>query len=356
MTRKLNKLVAVGFAVVMAMSMLSVPVAAQGQVSLSSSGPSPSTVSAGETFTVSYTVENTGDEQVGARIDLENLPSGFDVVRVEPDGGIVSGDNESVAYAQLQPGETRTATFEIETPAGEAGDFSYTANASALGADSTDSVTTSIIVEGDGEGLLPITTVSGPGIIAPGEQTTVTYRIQNTGDEPVGAQLSIENLPDEFTVVNVDSGGGVESSDNRRVAYTQIQPGDTRTATFTLEAAADAERQDYTYDVVSEALGADSVSTTQSTVTVGEAEGRVSIGEGELSPDTATEQTTVNHTVDFEVDRVSDDGETDTLSVTLPDISSFQEVNSVSITNCWASRTGPCNSSTTFRSSRSSML
>ena len=133
------------------------PVAAQPQLSISASDPG--TVSAGDTFTVTYTVQNSGDqEEASLLVDTsDTLPSSVSVQDVSaPDATTIQG--ETAFFTDLSAGDSVevTATYLV---AGSASEGDYDVGARAEGnSGSTDSTTATATVEtGAGEftGLSP---------------------------------------------------------------------------------------------------------------------------------------------------------------------------------------------------------
>jgi len=104
------------------------PVSAQAapQLELSASQASPGTVDAGDTFTVTYTVENTGDAQEESLLvdTSDSLPSGVSVQSIDaPNATTTQG--ATAFFVDLAQGESFevTATYQVDSSASD-GDYS----------------------------------------------------------------------------------------------------------------------------------------------------------------------------------------------------------------------------------------
>jgi PGF-pre-PGF domain-containing protein/PGF-CTERM protein len=87
-------------------------------------------VTPGDSFTITYTVENTGTTELASLgLQATDVTSGLTITDVTTQDGFAPGQN-TVAFQTVEPGETATAEFTVQVDSNASGDLSLTAEAS----------------------------------------------------------------------------------------------------------------------------------------------------------------------------------------------------------------------------------
>jgi len=186
MSENITKYTALALAAVMILSVVSLPVAAQPAVSFSSSEV-PDSVSAGETFTITYDLTNSGDEDAGAGGIQVFTPEGVTVTSVEGDG---AGEPGRFFVGGIEAGETKTVTYTFSVADDVSGDITVEAEGT-VGTDRTEETSDTISAEENGgepepePGDFPLgpVTVTDGGLFFVGQ--TLETDAYDDGDQPV---------------------------------------------------------------------------------------------------------------------------------------------------------------------------
>jgi hypothetical protein len=171
-----------------------------------------------------------------------------------------------------------------------------------------------------------------------GSTVTVDYTLENTGSDAT-ATLALGSLPDGWTVVNQSASEATWDAGGATWTWSTVPGGENRTASVTLAVPSDAPAEPR---LVPATLSVDGQETDvrSARVTVAESASpspapaaNVSLANVVLSPDNATANTTNDHTLTFDAMNVSDDGNTDTFTVTVPSTAQLESANSVIVTD-----------------------
>lgn len=100
------------------------------------------------------------------------------------------------------------------------------------------------------------------GDAQPGEDVTVTFTYENTGEETDTAVVNVTSIPDGWEIADRSDDGGTWSSGDQTWLYISVSSGSSVSPSLTLSVPADA---DGTYNVT--ALGTDDSETVESNVT-----------------------------------------------------------------------------------------
>jgi hypothetical protein len=186
-----------------------------------------------------------------------------------------------------------------------------------------------------------------------GETATIDVVVTN-GTEGIGSYGFTASTSDNTTleIVSVDLNGNVSAGlssanvadDNGSATASAAGVQDTgisTVATITVRAVSNGSADVSLSNVqLGYADGSDDYdlgTVGSSSFTVGDAQqptGQVNVLEGgTLAPDTVDANTTVTHDLSFDVENVSGDGNTDTISVTLPAVGSITNANSLNVTD-----------------------
>ncbi len=270
------------------------------------------------TTTAELTVENprTGEQIDGADIQF-TVFNGTAAVAGDANGGFStegsSSDGSGTAVdstGDLADGNT-TVDLQAYSPA-DNGDFVVSLGAQVDGNFVT---ATNLSVE-------PMQVTASPDRITLGETATVTINAQDAN----GNAIANQRVDIAGAGVNIEDAG----TDNGGVVNVQANP----QATGNIGIFVDSD------DSVA-GTGPDQVTDDTNPQTTREAEIPVQteqqstfgINEGTLEPNTVTGNQTVTHTLTFSVDSLSNDGNSDTFTVTLPSSVEITGANSVNVTD-----------------------
>ena len=251
---------------------------------------SDQTVEQGSTFTVTVTLTAYDDIWVPA-LD-EDLPDGWTVAEVDSAGALYKAStNEWVWLSAMPAGDSETVIYEVTVPADALlQDYEITGEAYAVSG-------APVIVGGKST----VTVVAPPAIAvirAISEQTveqgsTFTVTLTLTANEDVWVPALDEDLPDGWTVAEVDSAGALyKASTNEWVWLSAMPAGDSETVIYEVTVPADAVLQDYEITGEASAFCVDPVNIGgESTVTAigGEVEATCDIVINEFVSANATE-------------------------------------------------------------------
>ncbi|MFU1782997.1 PKD domain-containing protein [Haloarcula japonica] len=96
------------------------------------SSESPAMVSPGDSFTVTYTIENTGSSDLNSLgLQATEVPNGFNITSISSaDATFISDQQNAVGFPTISPGENATVTFTVQTNATISGDRTLTVETS----------------------------------------------------------------------------------------------------------------------------------------------------------------------------------------------------------------------------------
>ena len=173
------------------------------------------------------------------------------------------------------------------------------------------------------------------GEFTAGNTVTVDYTLENSGSD-ASATLALGSLPDGWSVVDQSAADATWDANAETWTWSTLPGGENRTASVTLAVPSDAPDEPR---LVPATLSVDGQGTDvrAARVTVGEPSSSpgpsVSLANVGLSPDNVTANTTTDHTLTFDAMDVSDDGNTDTFTVTIPSAAQLESVDGVTITD-----------------------
>lgn len=201
------------------------------------SGSASVTVRDGTTTTADVVIQGAAPASAGSVTgivtDGENTPlSGATVKLVDSDGVVASASTDlegGYAFEAVPSGEYQVVaeydgTAGFTTATVEAG-MTATANVVITGLESSGSPEASI-------------SVAEPAAIAPGDTATVEFTVSNSGTATAqsgGLQIGLSGP------ISIEGVSGDGQNSPTRFFISPIQPGDTRTVTYTLRASAQAE-------------------------------------------------------------------------------------------------------------------
>ena len=226
-------------------------------------------LTAGQQLTVDYTVENTGDE------------AGSQQIRLQLGGEQI----KSTTTETLAPSDQTEGRFSYETTGADVGTRTLTV------ASDDDSASRSIKINEPSPNLAVDITTS-PTSITAGRQLTVDYTVKNTGDKADSQRvaLSLDDTEIKNTTVTLDPSESVSGTFTYQTTTADVG---TRTLTVT----SDDDSADRTVDLVEPTLRLANTS---------------------LEPDSVTTGSTNSYTLTADVYNVSDDGQRETVTISLP--------------------------------------
>ena len=229
----------------------------------------PTTITAGKQLTVDYTVENTGEE------------SGSKQIVLKLDGEQI----RSTTTGTLAPGDQTEGRFTYETTGGDVGTRTLT-----VASDNDSASRTIEIIEPSPNFAVDITTA--PTSITAGRRLTVDYTVKNTGDKSDSQRvaLRLDDTEIENTTVTLDPSDSVSGTFTYQTTTADVG---TRILTVT----SDDDSADRDVDLVEPTLRLANTS---------------------LEPDSVTTGSTNSYTLTADVYNVSDDGQPETVTISLP--------------------------------------
>jgi len=164
------RLIVAAAVLVASVSMVAVaPAAAQSDGTLSLSvSTSADSVEPGEELTISYTIENTGDETTGVVLDVTGVPDGWSVAE-HSDDGATWRDDQKWLYQTVESGSSVEPSVTYTVPDDASGEFTVGGNATTSASSSTTAETT--VTVGDSANATATATSGGSG---PGFGAAVT--------------------------------------------------------------------------------------------------------------------------------------------------------------------------------------
>jgi hypothetical protein len=199
------------------------------------------TVAQGGSVDVDTFPFNNAEQSVSGTMEL--------LVDQNSDGQFDSSEVVTSRSVTLAGGASATETLTYSNVGLAAGNYSYQARFSSGGQTETSFTNGTLTVTagdgdtGDGNGVR--VTTSGDTTVAPGEETTVTFTVTNTGSDTAtsgGLQVSVP------AVLSVSSVSGDGSNSPERFFIDPIAPGESVTVTYTLAAEAGASLGPVTVD------------------------------------------------------------------------------------------------------------
>jgi hypothetical protein len=236
------------------------------------------------------------DDDTGGVVQTTSVPSNLTVeeevagdINVLPDGTLTN------ATVQENTTTSHTLTFDVENVSADGG---------------TDEVTVTL----------------------PATSSFVDSSISANVTDGTGAGVQITNQPNS----NID---GVNNGTNNRVEIT-VSPDGLNQIDTTFEVSFEATHGDVEADTTAgvvvranDSSGGDSDEETVANVTIENVRppSNVDLSNVSLTPDTVDEDTTETHTLNFTVSELSADGQTDTITATLPAVATVSSVSSVTL-------------------------
>lgn len=160
---------------VVGLTVLAVPAVTAQDSSTLSLSIEASEAAAGENVTVTFTLENTGDEPTAAILDVSERPDDWEMAGHENDGGVWQGDDEKWLFQTVEAGGAVEPSITLTVPEDASGEFTIAGNVSETESSTTAETTLTIGAEeteteasGDGDdggdgGDEGTTNLPGPG-------------------------------------------------------------------------------------------------------------------------------------------------------------------------------------------------
>jgi hypothetical protein len=177
-------------------------------------GDSQVDVSAGETATLTYTIENTGDSSLDSlALTPTAETAGVTITGVASDSAVSVTDDNRIIFQSVSPGETVTATVTVEVGTDVSDTQSVSVEAvNGFGSDKTvRTKSTSLNLPSEPASFnVGITSVTSP--VDAGDTIEVTAQIDNTGGQAdtQTVSLSVPGLGSDQTTTQLAAGESVE--------------------------------------------------------------------------------------------------------------------------------------------------
>jgi len=283
MLRTTARSVSVTLALLVLASVFAVPVAAQADANLTVD-VSETTVTPGEEITVTYTLENVGDEDGSSTsISFERFPDSWTVTSA-------SGDwqADQKTWISLQPLEANgtykaKATVTVPENASE-GEYE-------LGGDGfvtpeiSDSANATVTVRkpSSASNLTVTTSTTSP---RPGGDVTLTYNLTNTGENAGNSTaVDIDDIPAGWTVTSAS--GDWQAGQNSWISLNTLDAGGSYDAKATVSVPENASEGNYTVNATGiVATGIDDTASVTLSVEEFNTESYDSDGDGSVKGDT----------------------------------------------------------------------
>jgi hypothetical protein len=246
----------------------------------------------------SYAVSANGTLSVPASVGL--LANASDP---NPSDRLVAFAMTEPAQGQLSLAANGSFVYEPAANASGTDEFSYEVYDGAGG---TDTATATIRIRERSEFVVRLEGTNRS--TEAGEPVTVSATVENVGG--VGGTQTADLR------IDADGNGRLEADETRRNRTVTLNASANATVGFENVSTAGLSAGTYTYGVVT---GTDAATGTIRVVADGPAAGQVSVEDVTLSPAMVDANATNDHTLTVDVPNVSDDGDTDTLTVTVAD-------------------------------------
>jgi uncharacterized repeat protein (TIGR01451 family)/gliding motility-associated-like protein len=198
---------------------------------------STATVIAGQPFTYTLTVTNSGPSVANNVIVTDNIPSGLTVQTVIPSQG--SWTSPLWSIGTLQPGQTVMLTIHALVNADVANNtqISNTATVASTTYDPNQANDTStVIITVNTQADLSVLKTVDQNIVQAGGQAVYTITVTNNGPSVAQNVTVTDNIPSGLTVLNWTASTGSWASPTWSVGT--MHPGTTATLTLTVQASA----------------------------------------------------------------------------------------------------------------------
>ncbi|MCD2201004.1 hypothetical protein LPA44_14035 [Halobacterium sp. KA-4] len=231
--------------------------ASSNSTSLSVSTDAPTAVEPGSTFSVAYTVSNTGDSSKEGVLDFNSsvLPAGAEVVEIsgeDPSGGqfaVIKNPNATeIVYSEIAPGENVSGTFTVRLPQNITDELSLSAD---FITDDAGVITTShsqISISS------PLEMSADDTEVVQGETTEITFSVQNTGP-PQEAVVDINEttIPDGWNITGLTGSSenttsqfdGIANPNESEVVFSEVSENNSVTATVEISVPSQAAPDTY---------------------------------------------------------------------------------------------------------------
>lgn len=162
------RLSGLGFSVllVIGLAMLGVPAVTAQDVGTFSLSIDASEAAPGEEVTVTFTLENTGDEPSAAIVAVSERPEGWELTAHESDGGVWQSEDEKWLFQTVEAGATVEPSITLSVPEDANGEFTIAGNVTETDSSTTAETTLSVGEDGSEETAdddSGSTSLSGPG-------------------------------------------------------------------------------------------------------------------------------------------------------------------------------------------------
>ena len=87
---------------------------------------------------------------------------------------------------------------------------------------------------------------SAPNNADAGDKVTVSFSLTNTGDNESAYILNVDQIPDDWEIVDREDDGGTYKESNTRWAFQTIKPGETKNPSLTFKIPDDEDPGSYT--------------------------------------------------------------------------------------------------------------
>ncbi|QDX40793.1 NEW3 domain-containing protein [Salarchaeum sp. JOR-1] len=205
---------------------------------------STTTVTPGETTTLSYTITNAGEnDSVPLALDVNEsaLPDGWTVTDHGGSADTYSSSSQEFVYYSIGANSNASGTLTLQVPA-NASRGNYTIPATVITAEreiatvnATVTVTSPIAIHGTNS------------TVTQGETTTVEFTLENTGSTALPATINVNesSLPDSWTITDVSNTADAYKNTSYEFTYFSIAPNSSVAATLTLAVPANTSPGEY---------------------------------------------------------------------------------------------------------------
>jgi hypothetical protein len=200
------------------------------------------------TVNVSYNVTNPTDEPVpGVELRLTETPENWTLVSHADADGSWADRQRAWAWQAIESNTSRTVSVQFQAAPNESvAGASLTANLSAY-QHPTQTVTTTVGNDSRTAETGLAAELRLPDSVAANETMNATYTVTNVGETPsTGVILSLERVPDGWTIESQSSTDGIWAADDRAWIWQAIGENETKAATVTFRVQTNASSGEQT--------------------------------------------------------------------------------------------------------------